>query len=364
MIVRRRPRHVRPSPPVPPKKRTGAVAIVAFFSLALIALLVLAGGGAWLGWSWVDDEIHRPVDARDETVKITVPPKASVRDVAQELHRHRLVDSELLLVWYARYRHLDRSIQAGTYTLNRSMNMPQLLEALQRSRPAEVWVTIPEGYTAEKAAGVLEAARLFPADAYLQEVKTGRFDDETARQRPEGASLEGFLFPDTYLVPRDITPHQFIALQLREFARQYAAVRANAAQRQPPLTVFQLVTLASIIEREVQTDAYRPNVASVLHNRLAINMPLQADATVLYGMGLWKKDLLQDELKHPSPYNTYLHAGLPPGPISNPGLKALQAAADPPKTDFLFYFADKNGVTHFSRTNEEHERQKRQYGVA
>lgn len=363
-MVRRRARYVRQPPPEPPKKQGGAKAIVAFFSLALIALLALAGAGAWWGWNWVDDEIHRPVDARDEGVKITVPPKASVRDVAHELHKQNLVDSELVMVWYARYRHLDRSIQTGTYTLNRRMNIPQLLEALQSARPAEVWVTIPEGYTAEKAALALESAQLFPAATYLQEVKGGSFDDEIVRGRPEGASLEGFLFPDTYLVPRDITPHQFIALQLREFAKKYATVRTTAAQRQPPLTPFQLVTLASIIEREVQTDAFRPSVASVLNNRLAINMALQADATVLFAMGIWKKELLQEELKYPSPYNTYLHAGLPPGPISNPGLKALQVAADPPKSDFFFYFADKNGVTHFSRTNQEHEHLKRLYGVA
>ncbi len=356
-------RTMRPLPP-PPKKRGGAAAVVGFFFFALIALMVLVGGGTWIARNWIDEEIHRPVDRRDETVQVVVPPKASFRDVARELHRLRLVDSELVLVGYARSKHLDRSVQAGSYTLNRTMNMVQVLEALQRSRPAEIWVTIPEGYTAEKTAAVLEAIHLFPAGDYLQEVKQGRFADEILRERPPDASLEGYLFPETYLVPPDITPHQFIALQLRQLAQEFARVRAQAELRQPPLNTHQLVTLASIIEREVQTDEYRPNVASVLNNRLATDIPLQADATVLYAMGVWKQRLFDPDLKFPSPYNTYLHAGLPPGPISNPGYKALLAAAQPPPTSYYFYFADPNGVTHFSRTNEEHERLKRQYGVA
>jgi UPF0755 protein len=365
-MVRRRPRYLRrlPAEPPPPVPRRGAGVIVSFFFFTVLALLVLVGGGALVAWNWADNQINRPVDSRNEAVKVVVKPQASLRDVAHELHQQRLVDSELVLIAYARYHNLDRSVQAGSYTVNRNMNMVQLLETLQHSRPVELLVTIPEGYTSEKAATALEAAGLFPAAAYLKEVKEGRFDDEILKGRPAGASLEGYLFPDTYLVPRDATPHQFVALQLKTFAQRYATVQASAAKRQPPLTTHQLVTLASIIEREVQTDQFRPNVASVLSNRLTINMPLQADATVLYAMGVWKKEVLLEDLKYPSPYNTYLHAGLPPGPISNPGLKALQAAADPPKTDYYFYFADKNGVTHFSRTNEEHESLKRRYGVA
>jgi len=337
---------------------------VGIIFFALLALVVLAGAGTFVAWNWVDQEVHRPVDAKDEAVKVIVPPQATLRDVGRELHRQHLIDSELVFAWYARSSRLDRSVQAGSYTLNRSMNMVQLLAAVQSSRPAEIWVTIPEGYTAEKTAATLEAAQLFPASDYLNEVKQGRFEDEILRARPAGSSLEGFLFPDTYLVPRGVTAHQVVSIQLREFARKYREVRPKLENRQPKLNTYQLIVLASIIEREVQTDAYRPNVASVLNNRLAGDMPLQADATVLFAMGVWKKVVLQDDLKFPSPYNTYLHRGLPPGPISNPGLKALLAAADPPKTDLYFYFADKNGVTHFSRTNEEHNRQKRQYGVA
>ncbi len=363
-MVPRRIRYVRRLPPQPVPRPSRVVAVLGFVFFAALALVVLAGVGTFAAWNWIDVEVHRPVDAKDEAVKVVVPPRASLREVGSELHRQHLISSELVFAWYARYNHLDRSVQAGSYTLNRKMTMVQLLQALQSSRPAEIWVTIPEGYTAEKAAATLEAAHLFPASDYLKEVRQGRFDDEILRGRPAGSSLEGFLFPDTYLVPRGVPAHQFVSIQLREFARKYSEVRPKLEKRQPPIATYQLVVLASIIEREVQTDAFRPNVAGVLNNRLAADMPMQADATVLYALGVWKKEVLQDDLKFPSPYNTYLHPGLPPGPISNPGLKALLAAADPPKTDFFFYFADKSGVTHFSKTNEEHERQKRKYGVA
>src|SRR5579884_2466908 len=176
--------------------------------------------------------------------------------------------------------------------------------------------------------------------------------------RPAGASLEGFLFPDTYDVPQGTTAHQLVQMQLDDFAHRTAALLAA-----PPngLSAYQLVVLASIVEREAQFDDDRPKVASAIFNRLSQGMALQSDATVEYGLGITGREPSADELHQDTPYNTYLHTGLTPTPISNPGLASLQAAAHPAATQFLFWVADGCGHNHYAVTAPQHDQQVSQY---
>lgn len=317
-----------------------------------------------LGYAYVENQLHQPVSSDSGTVHVVVPPGATFHQVADILHQDGLVDNVLVFDLYARYKHLDRGVEAGEYVLNRDLNMLQLLQALQTAIPSEVFVTIPEGYTIQKTAKMLDAAGgPIKGSDYLTLATQGQFDYAFLQGRPAGASLEGFLFPNTYLVPRTGTAKDLIRQQLDEFQRVWTAAR-QAEAKQRKLTVQQVVTLASIIEREARFDQDRPLVSSVFYNRLAINMPLQADATVLYAKGVWQATVTTDDRKVDSPYNTYLHTGLPPGAIANPGLKAVDAALQPANTSYLYYLSDPQGHNHYATTYPQFIQLLHQYGLS
>jgi UPF0755 protein len=196
------------------------------------------------------------------------------------------------------------------------------------------------------------------AAGYLAEERTGHFSAGFLDGRPPGTPLEGMLFPDTYEVPIGATAHDVVGQQLDAFTSKALPLLAA-----PPhgLTAYQLVVLASIVEREARLPADRPLVAGVLYNRLARGMDLQVDASVIYGLGVTDRAPTTDELRVDTPYNTYLHAGLPPTPIANPGLASLEAAAHPVASRYLFYVSDGCGHNHYSSTASAHDALVRQY---
>ena len=331
--------------------------------LVLIFLLpALVGIPGVLAYTWVDHQLHQPANPGGGKVRFVVAPGSSLHEVADTLHRAGLIDSTLVFDLYARYRHLDRGVEAGAYELARNLNMEQILMALQTARPEELFVTIPEGYTIKKTAAALDKGGLIKGADYIAAAVPAGYKYDFLKDLPAGLSLEGFLFPDTYLVPRNATAKQLIQLQLDEFAKNWTAARkAQAAQR--GLNALQIVTIASMIEREARFDDDRPKVASVIYNRLARGMLLQIDATVLYAKGVWQSSVTYDDRKINSPYNTYLHTGLPPGPIANPGLKAIDAALQPAQTDFLFYVSDPQGHNHYAKTSDEFAQLLKKYGL-
>jgi UPF0755 protein len=295
-------------------------------------------------------------------VRFVVPPGATFHEVADTLHRTGLIDSVTVFDLYARYKHLDTNVQAGAYELSRNLNMIQILTALQTAIPEEIFVRIPEGYTIKKTAAMLDAGGVIKGSDYTALAVQGKFSYDFLKDLPPGASLEGFLFPDTYLVPRSGTAKDLITLQLDNFKRQWTDTRqAQAATRK--LNPLQIVTIASLIEREARFQEDRPLVASVIYNRLAAGWLLQIDATVLYAKGVWQSSVTLDDRKINSPYNTYLHTGLPPGPIANPGIKAIDAALQPADTGYFFYLSDPQGHNHYAKTNEEFARLLKQYGL-
>lgn len=354
---RRPPAGVRAS--VPRRGRTCLQLIL----VLLFLLPAMLGVPAIVAYAYVDHQLHQPAHPGSGKVRFVVPLGASFAQVADTLHEAGLIDNLLVFRFYARYQHLDRTVEAGSYELGRDLNMPQILDALQTAIPDQVFITIPEGYTIQKTASKLDQlGGPIKGASYTDLAQHGQFGDDFLQGRPPGASLEGFLFPDTYLVPRDATAKQLITLQLDQFGRIWTAERkAEAATRK--LSVLQIVTLASIIEREARFDVDRGLVASVFYNRLAINMPLQADATVLYAKGVWQAGVTQDDRKVVSPYNTYLHAGLPPGAIASPGLKSIDAALSPPTTTYLYYLSDPQGHNHYATTYAQFVQLLHQYGL-
>jgi len=313
-------------------------------------------------YNWVDHQLHQPVNPANAKVRFVVPPGSSFHEVADTLHRTGLIDSVTVFDLYARYKHLDRNVQAGAYELSRNLNMIQILDALQTAIPEEIFVTVPEGYTIKKTAALLDTGGVIKGSDYLSQAVTGQFNYDFLKDLKPGASLEGFLFPDTYLIPRTGTAKQLITLQLDQFNRRWNDTRKGQAT-QRKLNPLQVVTIASMIEREALFDEDRPLVASVIYNRLSAGWALDIDATVLYAKGAWQATVTTDDRKIDSPYNTYLHTGLPPGPIANPGIKAIEAALQPATTGYFFYLSDKQGHNHYAKTNEEFARLLRQYGL-
>ena len=345
-----------------PRRRSRALGCVQWFVAILFLLPAALGIPGVLAYNWVDHQLHQPANPANAKVRFVVPPGATFHEVADTLHRAGLIDSVTVFDLYARYKHLDRNVQAGAYQLSRNLNMVQILVALQTALPDEIFVTIPEGYTIKKTAAVLDQGGVVKGSDYMAQAVAGPFTYEFLKDLPPGTSLEGFLFPDTYLIPRNGTAKQLIALQLDAFNRHWDDTRkGQAAQRK--LNPLQIVTIASMIEREARFEEDRPLVASVIYNRLSAGWPLQVDATVLYAKGIWQSSVTTQDRMIASPYNTYLHTGLPPGPIANPGIKAIDAALQPAQTGYFFYLSDPQGHNHYAKTNDEFARLLKQYGL-
>src|SRR5438132_12412834 len=275
------------SPPGP-RRRSRALGCVQWFVVLLFLLPAALGIPAVIGYNWVDHQLHQPANPGNSKVRFVVPPGATFHEVADTLHRTGLIDSVTVFDLYARYKHLDRNVQAGAYELSRNLNMIQILDALQTAIPEEIFVTVPEGYTIKKTAALLDTGGVIKGSDYMaQAVAGGQLNYDFLKDLKPGASLEGFLFPDTYLIPRNGTAKQLITLQLDQFGKRWNDTRkGQAGQRK--LNALQVVTIASMIEREALFDDDRPLVASVIYNRLSAGWALDIDATVLYAKGAWQ----------------------------------------------------------------------------
>jgi peptidoglycan lytic transglycosylase G len=318
-------------------------------------------------------DLDAPASDDATPVVFSILPGELPADVATRLQNQGLIKDSDLFMRLAKYTQADIKIQAGEYVLRRTMKPPEILEAIQHGRAKTIIVTVRPGWRAEEIADYLSTLGLqsFSKDEFLQLVKAGNVDYAFLKDRPKGASpsVEGFLFPETYNVPYDVPTATLITLMLDTFnSRVTEATRQKAAAQK--LTLYEVVTLASIVEREAVAADERPIIASVFLNRIKKKMLLQADSTAQYAIGYqtatklwWKSPVTIDELSNVnSPYNTYRNPGLPPGPISNPSLSSINAAADPAQTDYLFYFSKGDGTHAFARTYEEHQQNQARYG--
>ncbi len=311
-------------------------------------------------------DLEQPAGTDPTPVTFTIHPGQSVMEVAQALEEAGLIRDAFLFRAYVRYHGLDREIEAGEYALNKTMTIPQIVEALRSGRKAEWTVRIREGLRLEEVAEVIAAQTHLSAQAVLEAARDGlrwRADFPFLADLPPGATLEGYLFPDTYRLARDATAEGMIRRMLENFGRKVTPEKIAAA-RARGLSLHQVIILASIVEREAVLPEERPLIASVYLNRLAAGMKLDADPTVQYALGYqpdqktwWKSPLTLEDLQVDSPYNTYRYPGLPPGPIASPGLASIEAVLNPAETDYFYFMADcvkKDGSHWFARTQEEH----------
>ena len=314
------------------------------------------------------EDISRPAGDDRTPVVFVVEPGDTAGDIALRLKRLSLIGDAELFRLLARYHKVDNKLEAGRYELRASMAMEEIIEALQHGRLEEIAVTIPEGWRAEQIAEMLAEEVGVDDEEFLSLVQGGPFDYEFLQERPPGATLDGFLFPDTYLLPVQPTALDIIERMLTDFDRRFTAEMRQAAVEQE-MTIYQVVTLASIVEREAVVAEERPIIAGVFLNRLEEGMNLDSCPTVQYALGYqedadqwWKTPVTLEEFDRVnSPYNTYLHRGLPPGPICNPGLASIQAVLEPEESDYLYFLAKGDGSHAFAKTFEEHLQNQQRY---
>ncbi len=291
------------------------------------------------------NDISTPMSTDPSPVPFTVTVGESAVAVANALYDQQLVTDPELFRRFLSYNGLDSSLEAGDYELRRNMNMREIAEALQKANFEEVSVTIPEGWRAEEIAKKLSDEKIMNGDEFLAFVRQGvGVTHPLLADRPANTSFEGYLFPDTYRLPVKAKPADLVNRMLENMAGKIPgdAVQLAAGQGH---TFFEILTIASIVEREAVVPTERPLIASVYLNRLAQGMYLQADPTVQYAMGYqtdtgkwWKTPVTLEEYSQVnSPYNTYLNPGLPPGPIANPGASSINAALKPETSKYLFF---------------------------
>jgi UPF0755 protein len=283
-------------------------------------------------------------------VQLTIRKGSPFREAAESLSAHGLVRSTRMFSIYAKLRRRDRSLRWGTYVLRPGMSWEQLLDALRNGRGVVHAVTIPEGFSLAEIEPLLADSLGLTQDSLDAAVRDTALLHRLDIPTP---TLEGYLFPDTYTFPDKISARDAVRMMVDEFDKAWKPEWTEQA-RAMKLTRHDIVTLASIVEREVRKDEERPVIAAVYLNRLRIGMPLMADPTVTYALGKKPGRVLLRDLRVKSPYNTYLKAGLPPGPIASPGAASMRASVNPAKVPYRFFVAAPDGHHEFRRTYAEH----------
>ena len=322
-----------------------------FIFVAPLIVIILVIVGSFLWWN---NAVSAPSSTASDK-RILIKKGASAATIGQDLESKGVVKSSLAFKLYTQINNLTKKIPPGEFLVPTNLTLEEVVKLLIKG-PREVWVTIPEGFRREEIADrLLESLELTGNEASL-------FRSEFLSL---SANLEGYLFPDTYLFPKDVTP-QAVINRVKTIFDQKKASELDEPLAQSKVSFSEAVIIASIIERETLTEGERPTVAGILLNRLEIGMPLQADATVQYAIGSkecvgkvgcdWWRVPTKEDLKLNSPFNTYLNPGLPPAPIANPGLVSLKAALAPEPSAYLYYIHDSYGKIHYATSLDEHNR--------
>ena len=328
--------------------------------LGLLALLVIAAMGAFAGW--LDSQISRPYRGhRPEKIFVDIPHGASRWGVSNTLARNDIIRSRLAFAIFSAW-HFRRPLQAGEYYFDHQVDSREVFWKISKGEIFIHVVTIPEGWTMFDIAGELDRQGICHRDDFLSIAHDTALVSDIA---PHAQTLEGFLFPSTYEFTHHTTCAQAVDTMVHHFRAMWESLDPSRSLPLPQgLNLKQVVTMASLVERETPNPQERPLVAGVFYNRLKRGYELQCDPTVQYAMSLAghpEKSITGADLHVDSPYNTYRHRGLPPGPIANPGEASLRAALQPAQTDFLYFVANEQGGHFFSKTLAEHNRNVARY---
>jgi len=340
--------------------------------VAVVVLVAALGFGTSRGYDWWNYNVYTPISSTSQPVVFQIDPGELPSQVSDDLSAQHLIRDRDAFDLYLRFTGAGSTFEAGSFLLNRNMTMAQIVDALQHGKSTQVSITFPEGFPLREQAKVVAKSGLGTAADYLSIAAepswAASYDFLASRPAKANPPLEGYLFPDTYLVnPGDV--NGLIQAQLTQFGNVFSpALRAQIAKptaNRPAESVESIVILASMVDREAnnRNSTDRGNVCSVYYNRLKVSMPLGVDATLLYALGRLSPEPTAAELNLNSPFNTRNHVGLPPGPISDPGQAALLACINPPKTNYLYYFTDPQGVTHFETNQTDFCNNLQRYGM-
>lgn len=293
---------------------------------------------------------YAPASRDGATKVVNIQRGASFRAIARNLEDAGIIRSARSFKFAASLLGANRKVKAGEYELNGSMAPLEILEALVKGKVKKYLVTIPEGYNIRDVAGLLADAGLADRDDFISRATDGKL---AASLGVEGPTLEGYLFPDTYELTKNLSADEIIARMAERFKSVYFPA-LDAAARKRKMSMRKAVTLASIIEKETGANNERRRISAVFHNRLDKRIRLQSDPTVIYGVEGFDGNLRKKHLLEKNPYNTYRNYGLPPGPIANPGRASLEAAIDPEDAAYLYFVSKNDGTHHFSKSLREH----------
>lgn len=277
--------------------------------------------------------------------------------MSRRLHDQGIIGHPLKFSWYARLKGHDKKIKAGEYALSPSLTPKQIISIMISGKVALHKITIPEGFTLYQIAGLLSQNRLMPDASFIQKATDASFAKNNGL---EAQTFEGYLFPETYHFPKDVSAEKIIVTMVGRFHEVFLPEWRQRAEALG-MTVHQILTLASIIEKETGAAFERPLISSVFHNRLRKGIRLSSDPTVIYGIRDFNGNLTRKDLAKRTPYNTYRIFGLPPGPIANPGMASIKAALYPAQTDYLYFVSKKDNTHQFSTNLKDHNRAVRKY---
>jgi len=300
--------------------------------------------------------LYIPLGQGSVVTEISFPPGSGIRKLANDLKAGGVIRSSWHFVLMTRLRGNAHRLKAGDYRVSDAMTPGIIMGKIVSGEVDYRKFTLPEGYSMYQAAELLEQKGYFSKEVFLRKCRDSEFLSFLGLKE---SSVEGYLFPATYNLLRGGSEEDLLEQMVEQFNKSYAAIKG--AEGEHRLSRHEIVTLASIIEKEAVTAEERPIISSVFHNRLRIGMPLQSDPTAVYGVRAFTGKVSKADIERVSPYNTYLNKGLPPGPIGNPGRDAIQAAMNPADTDYLYFVARQDGTHHFSRTLDEHNRAVVQY---
>lgn len=317
--------------------RKWSIAAAAFFTVAYLFLFLVSA---------------RPPLDRWRVTKVFIPKGSTFPEIEKILAEKGALRYPLAFRILVIGTMTGTKLQHGEYALPSPPSAIELWRKLVRGDVAKYQVTIPGGSTLSDIAETLGTLELANPSEFLTAAVSPSL---TSRMGIPGNTLEGYLFPDTYIMVKDMSPEEILGVMVRRFRRKFTPEMESKAAKDG-FTLHQIVTIASIIEKEAGLAQEKPLVSEVIRKRLSINMPLQMDPTVIYGLKKFGGDLTRKDLRTPNPYNTYRNRGLPPGPICNPGLSSLTAAVEPAETDYLYFVSRNDGSHQFSRTLQEHNR--------
>ncbi len=304
---------------------------------------------------WVHHALQ-PVNAKGENCNFVVDGGASLNRVAADLEKAQIIRSSTLFRLAGRFMGYDHHIKTGEYRLSAAMSPLKILETLKDGRIITHSITIPEGFNLHQIAELMEQKGFSDKASFKSQVRDASL---TAQLDLSGDTLEGYLYPDTYRFRRNEASRKIIDVMVKRFREMVSPMEARI--KDSGMTLHQVITLASIVEKETGSPEERPMIASVFLNRLKKNMRLESDPTVIYGINNFNGNLTKKDLKTETPYNTYIIKGLPPGPIANPGLASIEAVLSPAISDYYFFVSKNNGTHYFSKTLKEHNRAVRRF---